>query len=972
MSDDAMNGLSASAAQGTTFLYGPQKFDVGATCNEAGWTKVDLTAQLGSFFHVDDYAGMNAANFAPLAGAHSLWVGSRVDASGPLCAYLALPGYGNAWNQAFCTKNCIAVSGDGMLDVAFLARFDSEPSYDYSSLEYTTDCSGVTGWTLIDGGKTVWTGKIPATNWILGAAYGGSYAVGTNPVKVRLHFQSDGAWSDEDALWNTNGGAHFDNLQLEGGAVEDFEGEAVGATSSNDWQNCTPPGYGIYLALFPGINQVQEDPCARDLSCLWASINGSPYNYACGGFPAQTAVPYGNADGQYLNNEIWSPDIALTGAGSVVNYQFTVYRDELLDNLIFYVWHVRTKYGAGTCPSNWTDRNFVYYGGQKDWLVNLQPMGDLIDLAGGTAIQVGVGVVDMCGAWCGLYGSGACHGHAPLVDQVEVYRVNSAGPQWSIRDIDQFQDNFATDGTLTGTVRADMANDVAPGANTGSIIPGDSAVVKVADPTSGLGLDAGNGHAAVYCYVAVWPLGQAGKSGNALTQNSTRWPVVGSINAGGVSWTCVEMDSSIVNGVAQPDFYCVDLNDNLFTPGDTVCFFYAAKNAANVSTYAYGSALTAQTLDVNAAAAAPSEFTCLPAGGWARGGDILYADGMDGRGAQPFFDTAFQSLGLQDKVDRYDVRGPSSGVSNRLAGRVKNTQVQLLDCYRKIIWDCGDLDVGLGDGSGTPEKTNDYQVIDDFLSNLQNPGGVYLSGDDTGQVLAGYGGTSAVTFRTTYLTYNLTSGNYKQSSGNISTTGVPRNGGCYTDSFIIFGGCPLINDFDEFEPTGSATIEVGYGTPATTNGAVIAQQTVNGNAVTVGAVLSGFSFIYIRDNDTDGVSDRAKFLHDTIIWLGDAANQPTGAGPALANNLSQNYPNPFNPQTTIAFSVKDRTRVSLKVYNVAGQLVRTLADESFGAGAHTKVWDGRNDAGQPVSSGVYFYKLVSNNFTQTKKMVLLK
>jgi flagellar hook assembly protein FlgD len=113
-------------------------------------------------------------------------------------------------------------------------------------------------------------------------------------------------------------------------------------------------------------------------------------------------------------------------------------------------------------------------------------------------------------------------------------------------------------------------------------------------------------------------------------------------------------------------------------------------------------------------------------------------------------------------------------------------------------------------------------------------------------------------------------------------------------------------------------------------------------------------------------------MHDAITWLRNNPPQATPVASTKVNSLDQNYPNPFNPQTTIAFSVRDRGVVSLKVYNVAGELVRTLASEEFTAGAHTKVWDGRNDAGQPVSSGVYFYKLVSNNFTQTKKMVLLK
>ena len=84
------------------------------------------------------------------------------------------------------------------------------------------------------------------------------------------------------------------------------------------------------------------------------------------------------------------------------------------------------------------------------------------------------------------------------------------------------------------------------------------------------------------------------------------------------------------------------------------------------------------------------------------------------------------------------------------------------------------------------------------------------------------------------------------------------------------------------------------------------------------------------------------------------------------------YPNPFNPQTTIAFTLRDRGPVSLKVYDVSGQLVRTLADEELAAGSHSRVWDGHDGSGKSVASGVYFYKLVTNDFSQTRKMVLLK
>jgi flagellar hook assembly protein FlgD len=71
--------------------------------------------------------------------------------------------------------------------------------------------------------------------------------------------------------------------------------------------------------------------------------------------------------------------------------------------------------------------------------------------------------------------------------------------------------------------------------------------------------------------------------------------------------------------------------------------------------------------------------------------------------------------------------------------------------------------------------------------------------------------------------------------------------------------------------------------------------------------------------------------------------------------------------------LKQQTDVSLRIYNVAGQLIRTLVDATKAPGkVHTATWDGRNDTGQSVSSGVYFYKLVAGSYVQTKKMVLLK
>jgi hypothetical protein len=89
----------------------------------------------------------------------------------------------------------------------------------------------------------------------------------------------------------------------------------------------------------------------------------------------------------------------------------------------------------------------------------------------------------------------------------------------------------------------------------------------------------------------------------------------------------------------------------------------------------------------------------------------------------------------------------------------------------------------------------------------------------------------------------------------------------------------------------------------------------------------------------------------------------------------QNYPNPFNPTTSIRFSIGSHhssTPTTLRIYNILGQLVRTLVDEEKAEGSYTVFWDGLNDDGKMVSSGIYFYKLEVGEFSEVKKMVLLR
>ena len=90
------------------------------------------------------------------------------------------------------------------------------------------------------------------------------------------------------------------------------------------------------------------------------------------------------------------------------------------------------------------------------------------------------------------------------------------------------------------------------------------------------------------------------------------------------------------------------------------------------------------------------------------------------------------------------------------------------------------------------------------------------------------------------------------------------------------------------------------------------------------------------------------------------------------NALYPNFPNPFNPETNINFSLGKAGAVRLEIYNLKGQLVKTLVNSELIRGSHNLVWNGRDNSGREVSSGVYLYRLQTDNFSRTMKMMLMK
>ncbi|MEW6749805.1 MAG: IPT/TIG domain-containing protein [Candidatus Latescibacterota bacterium] len=126
-------------------------------------------------------------------------------------------------------------------------------------------------------------------------------------------------------------------------------------------------------------------------------------------------------------------------------------------------------------------------------------------------------------------------------------------------------------------------------------------------------------------------------------------------------------------------------------------------------------------------------------------------------------------------------------------------------------------------------------------------------------------------------------------------------------------------------------------------------------------------YYYLNQVDLDGTTARSAVVEVTLGGRAAAQALPT------ANALLQNYPNPFNPGTTIGYDLTQTGAVSLTVYDVNGQVVHSLVDgQTLSAGHYQSVWDGTDQSGQRVASGVYFYALRAAGFTSVKRMLLLQ
>ncbi len=170
------------------------------------------------------------------------------------------------------------------------------------------------------------------------------------------------------------------------------------------------------------------------------------------------------------------------------------------------------------------------------------------------------------------------------------------------------------------------------------------------------------------------------------------------------------------------------------------------------------------------------------------------------------------------------------------------------------------------------------------------------------------------------------------------------------------------------------TVSVNDSVRWTNNGATAHSSTSNTGIWDSGTLNPGQS--YTRQFTAVGTFNYLctfhPFMQGVIVVRSTGVEDGAPANAPSRFSLNQNFPNPFNSSTGIAFYLPRRGPVTLKVYNVLGQKIRTLLEKEEEAGSKTVFWDGTDDKGLSAPTGIYFYRLTAQDFGDTKKMVYLK
>ncbi len=954
--------LNKSSADTVYLMGGPGllsgKFQdaTGTLPNDQGWTGVDLTQATTSAWKIDTF---NMALLDPLfTPNHGFWCG---DVFANACG----AGYGNNYNEYLDWYGTVADNTNPTtVNVQGRLNYDNEPGYDYLYLTVSRQ----TGFDQV----ATWNGTNKVSGVFVPVDVNVTFSVGTadyvgpsnNQVHLRWRATSDGGWSDSDCLWDTDGHTQLDNLAVRFGGVLQGTVNTFEPATQADWAATLPVGVGDFSKVWPRLADV--DVCNENRTPQFAFIDdgvvvpgtgGSPgitWTYGPGGYVVNTSGGLAGPD-FHLSNEIWSPVLNWPeGDYEGAVFSFDVYTHLSLEAGIYASWHVRSSADGGLFWSEWRSRSFITWTSGAAYVRSVNRVSDLL-LPGRDRVQLSLGVYEYGWLW-GWDGPDATP--APYYDNVSLAAYTLGGPSITGRELDLAQDSFPAIGVLdyanlgANSVRFDMARTISPALHLRND-PGDSIVVDVVPLRAGSSLN-------------ITPRMHYSLKRNPLFDP---YRTSGLPDAGHVEGRLTYTGS----GSLVANRFNFDLPDTgFFFPGDMLhyCFYAEDELGGDVRS----SFLPASTAGFGVFPGDPGYVPmqypatfvvrALPTMNSDTPGDqptILWWNDFDTRGGENEWVPSFLALGHREGVDidHYYTNGPSSGAGNGLGGRATAPQ---LAGYRTLLYTAGDLgSYTLSNGDFAGDPGNDIAVLDAWLR--QGGKNACFTGDDLAFNLNG-SGAAARSFRDTWFSVVYNANDVRplinfQTSPRVRP--VSGNAVGLTVGHIAYGGCPIINDFDAVTATGTSVRVAEFLDPAGSPGAYPYAAAVHNRVDTYDAdvVYQPYDFMHIITDpllppSAPPLPARTRWLGEILLFFGELGTSPTTDVPAPAQFAVRGYPNPFNPSTRIECTMPQRGELSLKIYNVRGELVRTLLDEVVEAGRRQVVWDGADAAGRPAASGVYF------------------
>lgn len=1001
-------------------------FDHGAGSLE-GWYGVDITEQSDTYFqHITD-ASWNADPFnvvdAPvIAGTGSAWVGAQGTESRDLCWDGGL-GYGNDWCQRLLSPT--QTYGGGNVAVSWKHFNDSEANFDYSLvylqllpsqdetlLKRYTDQIGLAANHPTDPPVGV------TDNDVLSS----SDFQGSTSYKIVFEFTSDGSWSDEDALYTTEyGPAGYDDVVI-GGNSYNFDGGLQGWTA----ESC--PGFGTFLGIAPLSDYIIEDPCQCELAGNILEMHR--------GTAATGDHPYGqhafavSPPVDVLNDVTPS---TLPGSGQLAIFaDWDQYSVMPRANGVFYRpgWFYSPFLCELTGAEGWSPRigqDTFFFVGEDPVCVGNRNIGTAVDEpvpVDAEQVRFAFELYASCDAF-GIPPENCSQvtNFTPITDNFRIgfTRVPQA-PNITFELGLRFNDGFAL-GTLindpTKPGRADVNRNTNFG-NTQPIVLGDS--IQVAGPV----VTGASNRWEARLWFRVDRKGPLAGAAYNTWRNQVNAARSVNIEAGQFAFAWMDSAQLGTNAFrnkftsylredewaafgrgAGPELSDATeiIQDNVLWPGTAISYFVSSRYLSGGGEF----------LLPDTTGAFFSEFEILPSwrdvgGGQLRYPCLLYVDAFNA-GAQTFIQNAVDSLGLN--FDRFDYLDATSNWKAPMArGGTPDanngcTLPQLLG-YRGIFVNTGTSNVTQ---LMWPE---DYAMMSDWLTAVVCDAGTATR---QGLVMNGDGIATAMEVNAPTLLARMGAlqlddwyADFAANEDACVRLETPITGGeKYGTSnsvanydYDAYGNwCPQQFNFDVISAVNTGVgnrVYLDLDDFSETNYNQVANEKLPANGDNYRTVIDGVSWHHMaapdpaRCNSTEANISAAAFneLAAAIEWIygvdydllnslcedpcagGNLSDIEEGINVRGVTKLFQNSPNPFNPRTVLRFSLASSGPAEVAIFDVSGRKVRTLVNGALEAGSHEVIWDGTDDAGRPLSSGVYWSNLKANGYESNMKMVLLK